>query len=110
VEVASGIISACLPTLRPLLKLLSNQFNDSRDSNGRSGKGATSGSRRTELVTIGGTGGKRNNQNFNRLEDGMITVHGDNEGDSDKRSDSDLSGQLPLRDITVRKDVYWAEN
>ncbi|KAF2196641.1 hypothetical protein GQ43DRAFT_248213 [Delitschia confertaspora ATCC 74209] len=112
VEVASGIIGVCLPTLRPLLKLISNQFNDSRDSRGRSAKGLTTGSRPTELVTIGGTGGKRSNHDFNRLEDGMITVYPETDADSDKRSDSDWSGQLPLTNITVTKEVHqhWADN
>jgi hypothetical protein len=93
--------------------MLSSQFNDSHNSGGRSGKGLTSGSRRTELVTIGGTGAKRDNQHFNRLEDGSITIYDEgHDVDSDKRrdSDSDLSGQMPLRNITVKKDVFWSEN
>lgn len=70
VEVASGIISACLPTLRPLMLIVSSQFSSTRN---RSGKGAsTTGgagrSHKTDLVTIGGTGNKRN-QDFRRLKD-----------------------------------------
>lgn len=71
VEIACGIISACLPTLRPLMLLVSSQFNSTRN---RSSKGVStlysSGGRScdTELVTIGGTGGKRD-QKFERLGD-----------------------------------------
>ncbi|KAH8433335.1 uncharacterized protein LDX57_010970 [Aspergillus melleus] len=36
IEVGSGIISACLPTLRPLLKLVSDRFNTSHASRSRS--------------------------------------------------------------------------
>jgi hypothetical protein len=66
VEVASGIISACLPTLRPLMLLVSSQFSSTQN---RSGKGSATGGRshKTELVTIGGTGNK-SNQNFRRLK------------------------------------------
>ncbi|PVI02278.1 hypothetical protein DM02DRAFT_613098 [Periconia macrospinosa] len=67
VEVASGIISACLPTLRPFMLLISSQFSSTRN---RSGKGLPSERRsnNTELITIGGTG-RKNNQDFKRLED-----------------------------------------
>jgi hypothetical protein len=70
IEIASGIISACLPTLRPLMVLISSQFGSTM---GRSGQGASAGARsnNTELVTIGGTGGKRK-QPFRRLEDGYL--------------------------------------
>jgi hypothetical protein len=68
IEIASGISSACLPTLRPLMVLVSSQFGSTM---GRSGKGSTGGGRsnNTELITIGGTGGKRV-QPFKRLEEG----------------------------------------
>lgn len=50
VECACGVICACLPTLRPLAKKVSSQFG-STQSKSKTGK---SGSRGTELVTIGG--------------------------------------------------------
>ncbi|KKY28487.1 putative integral membrane protein [Diplodia seriata] len=92
VEVASGIISACLPTLRPLMRMVSSQFGGS--SRGRSGKGnTTSGnnpSRNTELITIGGTGAKRSQtgeRHFKRLEDASVTAvagPGSDDSGSDK--------------------------
>ncbi|OJD32276.1 uncharacterized protein BKCO1_3900088 [Diplodia corticola] len=78
VEVASGIISACLPTLRPLMRMVSSQFGGS--SRGRSGMGNTASgnpSRNTELITIGGTGAKRSQtgeRHFKRLEDSSVTA------------------------------------
>lgn len=44
------MICACLPTLRPLAKKVSSQFG----STGNKSRGTKSGSRATELVTIGG--------------------------------------------------------
>ena len=74
VEVASGIISACLPTLRPLMLLISSQFSSTRN---RSGEELATGGRssKTQLVTIGGTGTKLN-QDFERLKDDF-EVHSD---------------------------------
>ncbi|KAJ4287561.1 hypothetical protein N0V90_012264 [Kalmusia sp. IMI 367209] len=111
VEVATGIISACLPTLRPLMIIISSQFNSSR---GRSGKGTTTGGRsggNTELITIGGTGAKRN-QDFKRLKDGYDNdavianrMHG---GHDDTPSSS--GDDLPLAGIVVTKDVQWSRD
>ncbi|POS71421.1 hypothetical protein DHEL01_v210183 [Diaporthe helianthi] len=53
VECACGVICACLPTLRPLAKKVSSQFG----STGNISRGTKTGSRATELVTIGGGGG-----------------------------------------------------
>ncbi|KAL1615515.1 hypothetical protein SLS56_011784 [Neofusicoccum ribis] len=121
VEVASGIISACLPTLRPLMKMVSSQFGSSR---GRSGKGTTGNlSRNTELVTIGGTGAKRSQtgeRHFKRLDDELVTVveEGSHYGNSTmvtrshsaQHSDgSSSSDQVPLTSIMVTKDVQWSE-
>jgi hypothetical protein len=106
VEVACGIISACLPTLRPLMLLVSSQFSSTRN---RSGKGsATRGrSHKTELVTIGGTGNKRN-QDFTRLKDNYenhkdgVTIH-TREGRDDASSLSD--DDVPLASATYRQNV-----
>ncbi|KAL1633582.1 hypothetical protein SLS58_011034 [Diplodia intermedia] len=104
VEVASGIISACLPTLRPLMRMVSSQFGGS--SRGRSGKGnTTSGnnpSRNTELITIGGTGAKRSQtgeRHFKRLEDASVTaVAGPGSDDGSAGSDKTTgAGPYPHR-------------
>lgn len=50
VECACGVICACLPTLRPLAKKVSSQFG----STGNKSRTTKTGSRATELVTIGG--------------------------------------------------------
>lgn len=51
VECACGVICACLPTLRPLAKKVSSQFGSTGNKSRGTGK---TGSRATELVTIGG--------------------------------------------------------
>lgn len=50
VECACGVICACLPTLRPLAKKVSSQFGSTQNKS----RTTKSGSRATELVTIGG--------------------------------------------------------
>lgn len=113
VEVASGIISACLPTLRPLMKMVSTQFGSSRSRS----KGTTNLSRNNELVTIGGTGAKRSQtgeRHFKRLDDEMATGgYGNNtmitRSESNQHSDGGSSDQLPLTSIIVTKDVQWSE-
>ncbi|KAG9189276.1 hypothetical protein G6011_06144 [Alternaria panax] len=106
VEVASGIISACLPTLRPLMLLVSSQFSSTRN---RSGKGSATGGRshNTELITIGGTGSKRN-QDFKRLKS-AYNVHSDvittrvAEGRDDASSFS--GDERPLASVTYLREV-----
>ncbi|KAJ4111472.1 hypothetical protein NW768_011826 [Fusarium equiseti] len=63
VEVACGTIALCLPTLRPLMLMVSSKFESvaSRNVTGHRGKTPT------ELVTIGGTGGKTGV--FHRIND-----------------------------------------
>lgn len=82
VETACGVICACLPTLRPLAKRMSNKFSN---SSGRTGKSATGQSRGpTELVTIGGGGGggsahmqsrSMTKSPFQRLDDDLRDTH-----------------------------------
>nr|XP_036578222.1 uncharacterized protein CTRU02_11723 [Colletotrichum truncatum]KAF6785423.1 integral membrane protein [Colletotrichum truncatum] len=124
VECACGVISACLPTLRPLMVKVSSQFGSIATkynlSGGQSGGRATKmGSRGpTELITIGGTGGKSADKGFKRLgtEDGKYgvttsvtgrterTVKDQNEFDSDE----DLTIQGGIR-IKVDQEVRWGE-
>ncbi|KAI8254000.1 Satratoxin biosynthesis SC1 cluster protein 4 [Colletotrichum sp. SAR11_239] len=128
VECACGVISACLPTLRPLMVKVSSQFGSiatkynlsGGQSGGRSGGRATKmGSRGpTELMTIGGTGGKSADRGFKRLgtEDGKYgvttSVTGRSErggkGLPDSGSDDDLSLKGGIR-IKVDQEVRWGE-
>ncbi|KAI1073196.1 hypothetical protein LB507_010803 [Fusarium sp. FIESC RH6] len=62
VEVACGTIALCLPTLRPLMLMVSSKF-ESVGSRNATGKSKIP----TELVTIGGTGGKTGA--FQRIND-----------------------------------------
>ncbi|KAF9875567.1 integral membrane protein [Colletotrichum karsti] len=123
VECACGVISACLPTLRPLMVKVSSQFGSIATkynlSGGQSGGRATKmGSRGpTELMTIGGTGGKSADRGFKRLgtEDGKYgvttSVTGRSEGGkgpADSGSDDDLSLKGGIR-IKVDQEVRWGE-
>ncbi|KAM5347751.1 hypothetical protein ACJ41O_007575 [Fusarium nematophilum] len=69
VEVSCAVISACLPTLRPLMSKISSQFGSLK---GRSRPSENNSSRVTELATIGGTRGQRSQRSkldhFQRLE------------------------------------------
>jgi hypothetical protein len=105
VEVASGIISACLPTLRPLMLLVSSQFGSTLN---RSKKDSANERRstNTELITIGGTGSKRN-QDFKRLKDDY-EIHGDfitthTHGAHDDTSSS--SDERPLAGAIYQQEV-----
>jgi hypothetical protein len=63
VEVACGTIALCLPTLRPLMLMISTKFESI-------GSRKESGARNnvpTELITIGGNGGKTGP--FHRIND-----------------------------------------
>ncbi|KAH8661746.1 hypothetical protein BGZ61DRAFT_463569 [Ilyonectria robusta] len=68
VEVACGVISGCLPTLRPLMGKISSQFGSMTNSKAGQGSGNSRAWRPTELITIGGTGGsKSGDRYFQRL-------------------------------------------
>ncbi|KAH8695863.1 hypothetical protein GQ44DRAFT_790170 [Phaeosphaeriaceae sp. PMI808] len=60
VEVACGVISTCLPTLRPLMVKISSQLGSIATRMNLCPP--------TELITIGGTGGKFMDRPFRRLE------------------------------------------
>ncbi|TDZ18583.1 Satratoxin biosynthesis SC1 cluster protein 4 [Colletotrichum sidae] len=125
VECACGVISACLPTLRPLMVKVSSQFGSIATkynlSGGQSGGRATKqGSRNpTELITIGGTGGKSADRGFKRLgtEDGKYGIttsvtrgseHSVGKAQVDSDSGDDLSLKGGIR-IKVDQEVCWGE-
>ncbi|KAI3559391.1 hypothetical protein CABS01_00479 [Colletotrichum abscissum] len=129
VECACGVISACLPTLRPLMVKVSSQFGSIATkynlSGGQSDGRSKAGSRGpTELMTIGGTGGKSADRGFKRLgtEDGKygittnISTRSAGAGgattkpsdDSDSGSCDDLSLKGGIR-IKVDQEVRWGE-
>ncbi|KAI5791892.1 hypothetical protein EDC01DRAFT_784708 [Geopyxis carbonaria] len=120
VECAAGIISACLPTLRPLLKSFTSKFDSTRQgkSLGHTTPHANSAGR--ELVTIGGSEIKKGgNGQFVKLDDSgalrsknskhTVTVATIDEG---SRGDSREGDEVPLNVINVRRDVdlEWSAN
>ncbi|WQF75520.1 hypothetical protein CDEST_00534 [Colletotrichum destructivum] len=125
VECACGVISACLPTLRPLMVKISTQFGSIATkynlSGGQSGGRSKAGSRGpTELLTIGGTGGKSTDKGFQRLgtEDRKfgittnITMRADDAAtkaapEPDSGDDLTLKGGIRIK---VDQEVCWSEN
>ena len=99
-EVAVGLISVCLPTLRPLLVKVSRQFGSSfRDTTNK-----YESNQNTELVTIGGSKGA--GRNFNQLSGneeeqfGTTTFVGRNHSRQASGMDKDLDSsgdEAPLR-------------
>ncbi|KAH9205858.1 hypothetical protein DL95DRAFT_489589 [Leptodontidium sp. 2 PMI_412] len=126
IESAVGIISACLPTLGPLLRIIFLRYGLHSGSGSR--KAAPS---RDGLVTIGGTGDKANKssrsrqQNFELLDDNMYPV-----GDLRHPQDSHISvsichqnpvggsghsedgsgDEVPLHMIKKQTTVGWTES
>ncbi|GKT46685.1 satratoxin biosynthesis SC1 cluster protein 4 [Colletotrichum spaethianum] len=124
VECACGVISACLPTLRPLMVKISSQFgsiatkyNISGAQSGGHSKEASRGT--TELMTIGG-GGKSADRGFKRLgaEDrkyGITTNISTRPGVATTKapSGSDSGSDFSVKDgirIKVDQEVCWGEN
>ncbi|GJC80683.1 satratoxin biosynthesis SC1 cluster protein 4 [Colletotrichum liriopes] len=124
VECACGVISACLPTLRPLMMKISSQFGSIATkynlSGGQSGGHSKPASRgTTELLTIGGSGGKSADRGFKRLgtEDrkyGITTNISTRAGEatqagpgSDSGDDNPLKGGIRIK---VDQEVCWGEN
>ncbi|CCF44726.1 hypothetical protein CH063_00527 [Colletotrichum higginsianum] len=109
VECACGVISACLPTLRPLMVKISTQFGSIATNRGP-----------TELLTIGGTGGKSADKGFQRLgtEDRKygittnITMRADDAAtkaapEPDSGNDLSLKGGIRIK---VDQEVCWSES
>ncbi|ORY72149.1 uncharacterized protein BCR38DRAFT_383396 [Pseudomassariella vexata] len=121
VEVACGVISACLPTLRPLMMKISTQFGSiSRKTGLYSGaRSGLQGSQAiTELRTLGGgTGvasGTKQSKQFTRIEDeekyGVTTVAKAEGGP--RPSYLDKSGSVTPNSgirIQVDRQLQWSE-
>lgn len=101
VECAAGIISCCLPTLRPLLAMVFSGFRTTQNNSGPS-----------DVTTVGGSGPQRfrrvANGNDNRLrppyEDTVMNSIGR------AKSDSGLDDEILLTGINVRTEVEWSES
>jgi hypothetical protein len=115
-EETCAIISACLPTLRPLKLKLAGQRGTARTA-GPSQSGE-SGGKPTELVVVNGTSGKSAARQFQRFgNEGErfateVTIGGSNFRRVTP-SDGDSTGdEVPLKHgimITVCREVQWTE-
>ncbi|KAI5858040.1 hypothetical protein BZA05DRAFT_470865 [Tricharina praecox] len=112
VECSAGVISACLPTLRPLIKLVAGGFNS---TNKNSEQAPTYGPAQLHVPTIGGSGNKSKQRHFKRIDDMVLrpdcnernvtsTIERGELGSAGGHSD-----EIPLNAIGVRTDVEWSE-
>lgn len=135
-EPFTGIIAACLPTLRPLLGFLfSRAFSTAKSGDGNT-PGGSEGYNGQTLVTIGGgkaRGGgggysKPSSKNsstlrsFTQLEDGDVSESPDlwpkgylaarevSAHGPGGRAMSALSDEIPLESIGVKSDMRWTED
>ncbi|KAK1976916.1 hypothetical protein LZ30DRAFT_804370 [Colletotrichum cereale] len=108
VECACGVISACLPTLRPLMMKISTKFGNVATNRGA-----------TELVTIGGSGGKSADKGFHRLKTDerkygvTTTITNQLDGTARTSVDTDLGEKDSLDGgirIKVNQEICWNEN
>ncbi|KAI9726853.1 MAG: hypothetical protein M1834_001485 [Cirrosporium novae-zelandiae] len=114
IETATGVISACLPTLRPLMRVVSSKFA----STGRS-TAAKTPTLSTELELKSGKmnsqGSRLNTRPFQRLDDTSLqpTYGGtaSNEAHAGEAERESVSGdEIPLNRIRVRREVDWNES
>ncbi|KAF4445659.1 hypothetical protein F53441_10608 [Fusarium austroafricanum] len=97
VEVSCGTIALCLPTLRPLMLMISSKF-ESVGSRNRGTAGRTN--KPTELATIGGTGGK---SQFQRIDDGF-EPHSSQRGFASAEANVDHSDRGSGDELPLHKD------
>ncbi|KAJ5665391.1 uncharacterized protein N7477_007839 [Penicillium maclennaniae] len=105
IETSSGIISACMPTLRPLFVMLSSKFGSRY---GTSKTRTTDG--KTSALRSFGTDGTAL-RSFTR--DGAALRPGDESSSKSHVqmhvSQDDLSDEVPLNTIMVTRDMQWQE-
>ncbi|KAL1970435.1 hypothetical protein VTN77DRAFT_4079 [Rasamsonia byssochlamydoides] len=114
IECASGIISACLPTLRPLFVLISHQFNSSIGSIITGGHAQSNNAHAHS--SISGTSHETGFPPFRRLSDSAFRPAHERRRNAqirmevNKRDRDDEWGsgdELPLNTIRVQRDIKW---
>ncbi|KAL4944497.1 hypothetical protein BDV06DRAFT_233191 [Aspergillus oleicola] len=108
IECASGIISGCMPTLRPLFMMVSSTFG----SRGSPGTGSRSGSRRIRAMEPQGTdANKRTNQNPTFRPTNEVLAKNDVRLDVSLPDEAD-GDEVPLNNYSIRvhRDVTWQES
>jgi hypothetical protein len=101
------VISVCLPTLRPLLLVVSSKFSSKEGHSKPTVRGAA------DLFTVGGGGGQKQRA-FQRINESLVLRpnYGDQVTSQIGRASLDRSrptDDVPLNAITVRTDVEWSE-
>jgi hypothetical protein len=112
VECSAGVISTCLPTLRPLIQMATGGFNTTN-------KSSADDSANPHVVTIGGGSSSNASRNkprhFHRIND-VVLRHDCDEGNvtsavgrGQLRTAGSSGDEIPLNAIGVRTDVEWSE-
>lgn len=117
VECSSGVISACLPTLGPLVQLATHRLGISSASHSNGTPAASH-----DLVTIGGSGraGEAYDSRFERLDEaspyttlGLRPAHGGrirvSVSHPQSASHDEMGDEVPLKGIAKKTEVGWAE-
>ncbi|KAI5818722.1 hypothetical protein BZA77DRAFT_385808 [Pyronema omphalodes] len=108
VECAAGIISACLPTLRPIVVLISSKFISTKDASNHPEE---------TVITVGGSAMK-NGKRFYRVDDRNLRPKYDDvivsqisKGEGEEiLLDERVRNSLSLAGINVKMEVEWSEN
>ncbi|KAL4901153.1 hypothetical protein BDW74DRAFT_160449 [Aspergillus multicolor] len=109
IECAIGIVSACMPTLRPLVMMVSSKFA-SRDGYGSRRNPTTKNSKGTNKGT-GASGSRQrtpNSPSFRPTDE--ILAKNDVHMDVSQSGLDDYGDEVPLHSIRVRRDVTWEES
>lgn len=96
VETSSGIISACMPTLRPVFKMLSSRFGSSAGT--RDTRGAAS--KISEGYGMGNSALRPDNEILSSTKVQLSVSHAD-DGSED---------EIPLNSIRVQRHMTWHES
>lgn len=96
IECSSGIISACMPTLRPLFVMLSSKFASSIDT-------------RTRTTGVQGSGLNRHDVGGSALRPPGEILSKQNVQLEVSQPDDASGDEVPLNTIRVQRDVTWQE-
>ncbi|CCX29572.1 Similar to hypothetical protein CH063_00527 [Colletotrichum higginsianum]; acc. no. CCF44726 [Pyronema omphalodes CBS 100304] len=108
VECAAGIISACLPTLRPIVVMISSKFISTKDASDHPEQ---------TIITVGGSAMK-NGKRFYRVDDRNLRPKYDDvfvsqisRGEGEEILLDERGGESPSPGgINVKTEVEWSEN
>lgn len=94
VEVSTGIICACMPTLRPLFMMVSSKFS------------SRSGTQKTRTTDVHSKGYELENSALRPADEPRNKT----KTQLDVTNADDMSDEVPLNSIRVQQDMTWQES